>query len=135
MLLSTCTALVGTAAAFNVGGPVAMPTPLQQAALSRHLRTGTSARRSVTGLRMGFLDNMFAPKVSEDDPVWMQKNFKPVARKDGQWEEFTDDASGEKYYFNTATQETLWEAEYLCAPPLSLCARPFVPLLLHYTDV
>lgn len=47
--------------------------------------------------------------------------MKAVGRKDGSWEEFLDDASGEKYYFNTATQETLWEAEYkYVSPPLSL---------------
>lgn len=32
-------------------------------------------------------------------------------RKDGAWEEYADER-GNKYYFNTATQETLWEAEF-----------------------
>eukprot|EP00961_Rhodomonas_salina_P208533 2814223-Rhodomonas_salina.1 len=35
-----------------------------------------------------------------------------VQRSDGQWEEFVDDESGYKYYYNTATAETLWEWEY-----------------------
>jgi hypothetical protein len=40
-------------------------------------------------------------------------------RQDGVWEEFSDPASGQKYYFNTATQETLWEDDFkaLYAPP------------------
>jgi hypothetical protein len=31
----------------------------------------------------------------------------------GSWEEFVDDSTSEKYYFNANTKETLWEAEYL----------------------
>jgi len=59
---------------------------------------------------MGFFDNVFKPKVSEEDPLWMQRDFKPVARKEGTWEEFFDDASGQKYYFNTQ--------------PKKLCGKP-----------
>jgi len=113
LLFSTWASTLCVTAAFSTGGHLAMPTALQKAALSRHVHGSVSrSRASVMGLRMGFLDNMFKPKVSAEDPLWMQKDFKPTARLDGQWEEFVDDASGEKYFYNTATQETLWEAEY-----------------------
>jgi hypothetical protein len=39
----------------------------------------------------------------------------PWKKAGGSWEEFVDDSTSEKYYFNCNTKETLWEAEYLCA--------------------
>jgi len=117
LLVSTWAATLCVTSAFSTVGQV-MPTALQKAALSRHIRSSACHTSSATGLSMGFLDNIFKPKVSSEDPVWMQRDFKANARKDGAWEEFVDDASGEKYYFNTATQETLWEAEYAYFPPL-----------------
>jgi hypothetical protein len=111
LLLSAWASTLGSAAGFGMAGRVALPTAFQKAALSSHgARLGAGSRPA---LRMGFLDNVFKPKVSEDDPVWMQRDFKAPARAQGAWEEFIDDGSGEKYYYNTATQETLWEAEYL----------------------
>ena len=115
LVLSTSAATLSATAAFSASGRLPMSSRIQSGAVSRLPRGNSAPMRSgpVTGLRMGFLDNMFKPKVSEDDPVWMQRDFKIVGRKDGVWEPFTDDATGEIYYFNSATQETLWEAEYL----------------------
>lgn len=68
--------------------------------------------RSKTSLKMGLFDGLLGKKKDDDEPYWMQRDFKPVSRSDGQWEEFVDDESGYKYYYNTATAETLWEWEY-----------------------
>lgn len=35
-----------------------------------------------------------------------------LQRSDGVWEQYADE-KGNRYYFNTATQETLWENEFL----------------------
>ena len=110
LLLTTWASTLSVTAAFGMAGRIAVPAPLQRTTLSSTARPG---RAALPALRMGFLDNMFKPKVSEEDPVWMQRDFKAPGRAQGQWEEFVDDGSGEKYYYNTATQETLWEAEYL----------------------
>ena len=131
MHLTAVSALAGSAivstfsatAAFSVcgyGGGLHAPSKVLPASAVSRLGRSHSARTRAgvhAGLRMGFLDNMFKPAVSEEDPLWMQRDFKVAGRKDGSWEAYTDDASGEIYYYNSATQETLWEAEYLAAYP------------------
>ena len=111
-------ALVPAAAAFSMG-PVSLCSTFRGPVSSRltRARSGPGRAGAALGLRMGFLDNMFKPKVSDEDPVWMQRDFQVKGRKDGAWEQFLDDATGEIYYYNDATQETLWEAEYLAAYP------------------
>ena len=95
MHLTAVSALAGSAlvstfsatAAFSVcgygGGLLAPSKVLPASAVSRLGRSHSARTRAGVhaGLRMGFLDNMFKPAVSEEDPLWMQRDFKVAGRK------------------------------------------------------
>lgn len=64
---------------------------------------------------MGLLDGLFGSKTeapADPEDVLLQRNFRPAARQDGVWEQYADER-GQRYYYNTATQETLWENEFM----------------------
>mmetsp|Transcript_29265 Transcript_29265/g.72248 ORF Transcript_29265/g.72248 Transcript_29265/m.72248 type:complete len:556 (+) Transcript_29265:34-1701(+) len=75
----------------------------------------SAGRMHTTAPRMGLLDGLFGEKteapMSPEDAL-LQRDFRPPARQDGVWEQYSDER-GQKYYYNTATQETLWENEFM----------------------